>query len=325
MIRKIGLGAVAAAAVLSAACNREGKNVNPPAACFVADRTEVFVGEPVFFDNCSQNADHYLWDFGDSTYSTAEDVTKAFALPGRYLVKLTAYDAREKNPSIATALITVKEGTKNPPRACFSAPDTVETNERILFLNCSEYALTYEWDFGDGAVSTAINPVHTYSQEGVYQVKLTAHGVRDTRHDTSRTIVVQRPIRYYLSKIRLTQFPPNKGSVFDTWDPVQGGITNVMPDIFVTFKPQSGYPVHSTPVKQNQLSAPVEWNISNVELTDETWIFEVYDDDSQDGGSQEQMGSVAGNIIRLGGKQSGKVTLSSTDGSIELEVHYVVQ
>ena len=34
-------------------------------------------------------------------------------------------------------------------------------------------ALTYAWEFGDGATSTAANPSHTFTTNGVYQVKLT--------------------------------------------------------------------------------------------------------------------------------------------------------
>jgi PKD repeat protein len=33
--------------------------------------------------------------------------------------------------------------------------------------------LEYEWDFGDGNFSTEQNPVHTYTEEGAYQVNLT--------------------------------------------------------------------------------------------------------------------------------------------------------
>src|SRR3954447_811760 len=34
-------------------------------------------------------------------------------------------------------------------------------------------ALTYKWDFGDGATSTAPNPTHVFTTNGAYQVKLT--------------------------------------------------------------------------------------------------------------------------------------------------------
>gem|GEM_PF-2616546 len=306
------------------ACNREGnKNVELPTACFVPDKTDVFVGEGITFNNCSENADHYTWDFGDSTYSNAESVVKAYAEPGDYLVKLKAFDAKEKYVSTASALITVREGTKNPPHACFSAPDTVETNETILFLNCSEYALQYEWDFGDGGTSTALNPTHSYPQEGTYQVKLTAYGVGEAQDDTIIPVVVKRPIHYYITKLVLTKFPATKPG-FNPWDPITGGITKVPPDIFVRFKRQGAAQTHTTPVKQNVFSNSVTWNLNgNVELVAGVWSFEVVDDDADDGGGEELMGAMVGDVLKLA--SGGVATLSSSDGSVELEVHFVEQ
>ena len=45
----------------------------------------------------------------------------------------------------------------------------------VTFTNTSKYADTYEWDFGDStAVSTQVNPIHTYAEPGAYKVKLIA-------------------------------------------------------------------------------------------------------------------------------------------------------
>lgn len=45
----------------------------------------------------------------------------------------------------------------------------------VNFVNTTFAGNTYKWDFGDGsAVSTATNPAHTYTANGVYSVKLKA-------------------------------------------------------------------------------------------------------------------------------------------------------
>lgn len=45
----------------------------------------------------------------------------------------------------------------------------------IDFVNASQNATSYEWDFGDGSeVSTDENPSHTYAEDGTYTVTLTA-------------------------------------------------------------------------------------------------------------------------------------------------------
>lgn len=44
----------------------------------------------------------------------------------------------------------------------------------VQFNNTSLHANSYLWDFGDGATSTAVNPSHTYTSPGIYNVTLTA-------------------------------------------------------------------------------------------------------------------------------------------------------
>jgi hypothetical protein len=44
----------------------------------------------------------------------------------------------------------------------------------VTFLNTSENADSYVWDFGDGTSSTLRNPVKTFTETGDYLVKLTA-------------------------------------------------------------------------------------------------------------------------------------------------------
>lgn len=44
----------------------------------------------------------------------------------------------------------------------------------VQFQNLSENASSFIWDFGDGTSSTEINPIHTYQNNGSYQVQLIA-------------------------------------------------------------------------------------------------------------------------------------------------------
>ena len=61
------------------------------------------------------------------------------------------------------------------PFAGFSSSEiAVDIQEYIYFTNKSRDAKYYEWDFGDGTSSTAVNPAHKYSRSGLYTVTLTA-------------------------------------------------------------------------------------------------------------------------------------------------------
>ncbi|MFO7790303.1 MAG: PKD domain-containing protein, partial [Bacteroidales bacterium] len=58
------------------------------------------------------------------------------------------------------------------PHAAFMYEDSALT---VQFTDISQYVDSYwHWDFGDGDSSLIANPVHTYSQEGLYNVCLTA-------------------------------------------------------------------------------------------------------------------------------------------------------
>lgn len=64
-----------------------------------------------------------------------------------------------------------------PPklRAIFSAEGYLRpAPSTVSFINKSTNAVSYSWEFGDGATSTEENPSHEYAAKGKYEVKLTA-------------------------------------------------------------------------------------------------------------------------------------------------------
>jgi PKD repeat protein len=66
-------------------------------------------------------------------------------------------------------------GCETAPYADFSVSKTVvETGEDIYFYNQSSYALDFEWDFGDGYKAYRENPIHRYTEPGIYEVRLSA-------------------------------------------------------------------------------------------------------------------------------------------------------
>jgi bacillolysin len=66
----------------------------------------------------------------------------------------------------------------------------------VNFNNTTANALSYAWDFGDGATSTATNASHTYTAPGVYTVKLKSLGcgnLQDSIVKTSYIVVNTTP------------------------------------------------------------------------------------------------------------------------------------
>jgi hypothetical protein len=72
--------------------------------------------------------------------------------------------------------------SKDPEADFFIELDKPKIGQEIFFHNTSQNAETYEWDFGDGYISTEKHPVYKYNLTGSYEVTLTAYnkkGVAD--------------------------------------------------------------------------------------------------------------------------------------------------
>ncbi|RDY61147.1 PKD domain-containing protein [Flagellimonas nanhaiensis] len=70
-----------------------------------------------------------------------------------------------------------------------------EDTGTVSFINISENAQSYEWDFGDGTVSTEIDPVKTFTS-GTYTVVLTAFNVSgaSSTFEDQLTIAIPQPV-----------------------------------------------------------------------------------------------------------------------------------
>jgi gliding motility-associated-like protein len=129
-------------------------------------------GLPVDFQNTSENADTYHWDFGDGNTGTDPNPQYVYDSPGTYTVVLIAYNPFACNTvDSATKTITIATA----PTAAFSAtPFQPETNVPTTFSNQSQGATRYSWNFGDGTSSTEVNPVHQFPRTGTFNICLTA-------------------------------------------------------------------------------------------------------------------------------------------------------
>ncbi|MGX5820431.1 DUF7948 domain-containing protein [Chitinophaga lutea] len=166
----------------------------------------------ITFDNTSKGGESFTWDFGDGTTSTDIYPTHTFTQPGRYPVRLSAFDSNACNQQHDTIDYIV---ILPPPVAAFSfQPNKPVENTPHVFTNESTGAIHYWWDFGDGNTSTEVNPTYQYFKTGVYEVCLiatTEFGCSDTTCQTVSAIV--NPL-YDVP----TAFSPNGDGVNDKWE-----------------------------------------------------------------------------------------------------------
>ena len=61
-----------------------------------------------------------------------------------------------------------------PDAYFYSDKITAGVGEEIYFTNASDNAVEFEWDFGDGTWTDAVNPVHSWTATGIFTVELKA-------------------------------------------------------------------------------------------------------------------------------------------------------
>jgi len=104
----------------------------------------------------------FTWTDG----STTEDLQNVQA--GEYAVTIT--DGNNCQAEVSGIIVSAGAG----PEASFEVSEAPLPMEDVFFFNSGDQGLAYTWDFGDGATSTEVEPVHQFATAGVYTITLTA-------------------------------------------------------------------------------------------------------------------------------------------------------
>lgn len=142
--------------------------VKHPQAKFTANKTQGCGEVQISFQNQSEGATSWLWDFGNGQISTEENPKMKFQA-GNYSVSLIASNGECKDSITYTDFINIDE-----LRSEFSFQyDQSCLPVTVSFEDESINAKSWLWDFGDGNSSTEQNPTHTYYEMPDNNVKLT--------------------------------------------------------------------------------------------------------------------------------------------------------
>ena len=142
----------------------------------------------------------FLWSNGEITPSInviVDDVVTSYSVEIGDLCG---------NTSLAVEAV-VEPSIPPPPQFTFE-----ETTEGYQFTQLSSGFFTnYNWDFGDGTMSSNYEPIHVYTQEGDYYVTLTASDDLDCQNSSTQIINISASLLFYSPNV----FSPNGDGIND--------------------------------------------------------------------------------------------------------------
>ena len=202
----------------------------------------------VDFENLSSGTSRFFWDFGvqslSSDFSTEENPSYTYPDTGSYRVMLIAEPGGVCSD---TDYISVK--IYPLLKARFRVENTCPSDSvPLVDISSNSYGpiTSWHWDFGDGNQSDSVNPVHRYTHNGDYTIRLVIqnkYGCRD-KHEEKIKIYPRPRSRFDIGVPCLDSLLPvywhskiDSGKIVSRkWDPGDG-----RPPIFMTKNPHIRY------------------------------------------------------------------------------------
>ncbi len=159
-----------------------------PVISLTADRTAGCGPLTVNFSSSGLNINQYFWDFGNGTTSNLANPSAVFQnrpdIDTVYQVRLWASSSFSCVSDTQRINITVRPD----PVANFGlSRDSICGSGNINFLNLSQSAATFNWNFDNGQTSTQVNPGSNFTMDpnqiAIYNVRLIStsiYGCNDT-------------------------------------------------------------------------------------------------------------------------------------------------
>ncbi len=139
-----------------------------PQAAFSAEALSACAQTGIRFrDESVGQVNQWQWDYGDQTSETVQHPHHIFTDTGALDVQLIVFSNGCSDTLRKNGYVYIR-----PAVAKFKYDFTCEDPYRFVFSNFSMGAERWEWDLGDGTVTTDHSPVHVYADTGIYTARL---------------------------------------------------------------------------------------------------------------------------------------------------------
>ncbi len=184
----------------------------PPSAGFDVEQSTTDFLEYTF-TNTSTDAVSFMWDFGDGNTSTEESPTHVYATPDVYKVTLEVTNAAGLSASLEKTI-----DIQAPVTAAFTFEVDGADYKTYHFMDASVDAVMLLWEFGDGFQFTGMNPSHTYVEDGIYTVTLTAYSLTGKMDEETAQLTVAQGFIVQVLNGTFDEYTNNTGDNADAWD-----------------------------------------------------------------------------------------------------------
>ena len=129
--------------------------------------------KPIQFNSTSTGSiSGYNWNFGDGGSAISQNPIHSYTVANTYSVTFAVTSTNGCSDTIQKTV-----SVYNLPFADFNVSPACQ-KQLILFTDSSRFSagdtiVSWNWNFADGGISTSVNPTHTYTNSGIYNVNLT--------------------------------------------------------------------------------------------------------------------------------------------------------
>ncbi|MBU0488416.1 MAG: PKD domain-containing protein, partial [Bacteroidetes bacterium] len=145
--------------------------------CHAEFTAEYSGGNTVLLTNSSTgDLGMMFWDFGDGVFmnETQQSFSHSYTNPGFYTICLTTFDSITNCQD--DTCISIEIDSLVPNCSAIFQFTNLAGNAIAFDGSQSQGSLTsYQWEFGDGSVSFAISPTHSFPASGYYNVTLVVY------------------------------------------------------------------------------------------------------------------------------------------------------
>jgi gliding motility-associated-like protein len=161
----------------------------------------------------SETINYWFYDFGGQGSAALANVNQQFASGGTYTITHIVSTVNNCSDTIVQSVVI------DPlPDAGFyyNSNGGMNIGAVFNFIDTSDYAVSYSWNFGDGSTSGSMNPSHTYYGNGNYYIVLQVTNALGCIDSAIRFIAINT-ITNEINTLIPTIISPNGDSSNDVW------------------------------------------------------------------------------------------------------------